>query len=57
MKLLSIKYTNTEQGGFEEINFLDLLVGVSGVGKLKYFVQYTLKHIADGISANGVKWN
>lgn len=60
MKLLSIKYTNTEQEwGFEEINFFDLtlLVGVSGVGKTQILRSiYTLKHIADGDSANGVKW-
>lgn len=60
MKLLSIKYTNTEQEwGFEEINFFDLtlLVGVSGVGKTQILRSiYTLKHIADGSSQNGVKW-
>ena len=60
MKLLSIKYTNTEQEwGFEEINFFDLtlLVGVSGVGKTQILRSiYTLKHIADGNSENGVKW-
>jgi hypothetical protein len=44
VKLLSIKYTNTEQEwGLKNYFFdLTLLVGVSGVGKkLKYFVQYT----------------
>lgn len=60
MKLNSIKYTNTEQEwGFEEINFFDLtlLVGVSGVGKTQILGSiYNLKQIADGDSANGVKW-
>lgn len=60
MKLLSIKYTNTEQEwGFGEINFFDLtlLVGVSGVGKTQILRSiYNLKQIADGDSANGVKW-
>ena len=60
MKILSIIYTNTEQEwGFEKINFFDLtlLVGVSGVGKTQILRSiYTLKHIANGNSENGVKW-
>jgi hypothetical protein len=60
MKLITLKYTNTEQEwGFEEINFFDmtLLVGVSGVGKTQILQSiYNLKHIADGDNANGVKW-
>ena len=60
MKLNSIKYTDTEQEwGFEEITFFDLtlLVGVSGVGKTQILRSiYNLKQIADGTSANGVKW-
>lgn len=60
MKLLSIKYANTEQEWeFEQIDFFDLtlLVGVSGVGKTQILRSiYTLKHIANGASENGVKW-
>ena len=60
MKLLSIKFTNKEQEWeFEKIQFFDLtlLVGVSGVGKTQVLRSiYTLKHIADGDSINGVKW-
>jgi len=60
MKLLSIKFTNKEQEWeFEKIQFFDLtlLVGVSGVGKTQVLRSiYTLKHIANGESVNGVKW-
>ena len=60
MKLLSIKFTNREQEWeFEKIQFFDLtlLVGVSGVGKTQVLRSiYTLKHIANGESVNGVKW-
>ncbi len=60
MKLLSIKFTNKEQEWeFEKIQFFDLtlLVGVSGVGKTQVLRSiYTLKHIANGESINGVKW-
>jgi predicted ATPase len=60
MKLLSIRFTNNEQEWeFEKIQFFDLtlLVGVSGVGKTQVLRSiYTLKHIANGYSANGVKW-
>jgi predicted ATPase len=60
MKLLSIKFTNKEQEWeFEKIQFFDLtlLVGVSGVGKTQVLRSiYTLKHIANGDSINGVKW-
>jgi predicted ATPase len=60
MKLLSVKYENTEQEWkFDEINFFDLtlLVGVSGVGKTQILNSiYTLKKIAEGSSENGVKW-
>lgn len=61
MKLISISYTDKEQAwGFEEISFFDLtlLVGVSGVGKTQILRSiYFLKHIANGSSQNGVKWN
>jgi len=60
VKLLSIKYTNTvQEWEFENIEFFDLtlLVGVSGVGKTQVLRSiYTLKHIANGESENGVKW-
>lgn len=60
MKLLSLKYTNTEQEWeLEKIFFFDLtlLVGVSGVGKTQVLRSiYTLKQIASGKSENGVKW-
>jgi len=60
MKLLSIKYSNAEQEwDYDKIDFFDLtlLVGVSGVGKTQILKSiYTLKHIADGSSENGVKW-
>ena len=60
MKLLSLKYTNTEQEWeLEKINFFDLtlLLGVSGVGKTQILHSiYTLKQIARGKSENGVKW-
>jgi ABC-type polar amino acid transport system ATPase subunit len=60
MKLLSVKYENTEQEWkFDKIDFFDLtlLVGVSGVGKTQILKSiYTLKQIAKGSSENGVKW-
>lgn len=60
MKLLSLDYQNSEQEwGFKEITFFDLtlLVGVSGVGKTQILRSiYSLKHIANGSSENGVKW-
>lgn len=60
MTLLSLKYGNLEQEWeFEQIDFFDLtlLVGVSGVGKTQILRSiYTLKHIANGKSQNGVKW-
>lgn len=60
MKLLSLKFTNNEQEWeFEKIEFFDLtlLVGVSGVGKTQVLRSiYTLKHIANGDSPSGVKW-
>lgn len=44
-----------------DMNFLpniNLLVGVSGVGKTKIIQAiYNLKYIANGASLNGVKWN
>ncbi len=60
MKLLSIQFINNEEEWeFEKITFFDLtlLVGVSGVGKTQVLRSiYTLKNIANGASANGVKW-
>ncbi len=60
MKLLSIKYKDTEQEwSYEKINFFDLtlLVGVSGVGKTQILRSIqVLKHIANGSSKNGIKW-
>ena len=61
MKILSLDYYNTEQEwGYKKIDFFDLtlLVGVSGVGKTQILRSiYFLKHIADGSSENGVKWD
>lgn len=60
MKLHSLEYKNTlQEWEFEKVDFFDLtlLVGVSGVGKTQILRSiYTLKHIADGSSENGVKW-
>ncbi|MES2484717.1 MAG: AAA family ATPase [Bacteroidota bacterium] len=60
MKLLSVKYTNSEQEwDFEKVTFFDLtlLVGVSGVGKTQILrAIFNLKNIATGSSANGVSW-
>lgn len=61
MKLISVSYSDNEQEWqFDEINFFDLtlLVGVSGVGKTQILrAIFSLKHIADGASQNGVAWN
>ena len=61
MKLISVSYSDNEQEWkFDEINFFDLtlLVGVSGVGKTQILrAIYSLKHIANGASNNGVSWS
>lgn len=60
MKLLSLKYENTEQEWeIAETRFFDLtlLVGVSGVGKTQILKSiHSLKHLTKGDSKNGAKW-
>lgn len=62
MRIKKLEYYDDEyKWKLEEVNFLpnlNLLVGVSGVGKTKILrAIYSLKSIANGASLNGVKWN
>jgi len=60
MKIKSLKYYDHAKGwGLEPVEFsnLNLLVGVSGVGKTKILnAIFNLQEIANGQSINGIEW-